>query len=51
MAGIEKRVYYQLGISPKPTANMNKYQDVSEDFIETELIEYNIKKFREINGF
>ena len=50
MAGIEKRVYYQLGISPKPVANMNKYQDVSEDFIETELIEYNIKKFREINN-
>ena len=50
MAGIEKRVYHQLGISPKPVANMNKYQDVSEDFIETELIEYNIRKFREING-
>jgi len=50
MAGIEKRVYHQLGISPKPVANMNKYQDVSEDFIETELIEYNIKKFREINN-
>ena len=50
MAGIEKRVYYQLGISPKPVANMNKYQDVSEDFIETEIIEYNIRKFREING-
>jgi hypothetical protein len=50
MAGIEKRVYHQLGISPKPVANMNKYQDVSEDFIETELIEYNIRKFREINN-
>ena len=50
MAGIEKRVYYQLGLSPKPVANMNKYQDVSEDFIETELIEYNIRKFREINN-
>ncbi len=50
MAGIEKRVYHQLGISPKPKANMNKYQDVSEDFIETELIEYNVRKFREINN-
>jgi len=50
MAGIEKRVYYNLGLSPKPVANMNKYQDVSEDFIETELIEYNVRKFREING-
>ena len=50
MAGVEKRMYHQLGISPKPVANMNKYQDVSEDFIETELIEYNVRKFREING-
>ena len=50
MAGIEKRMYYSLGISPKPVANMNKYQDVSEDFIEPELIEYNVRKFREING-
>jgi hypothetical protein len=50
MAGIEKRMYYSLGISPKPVANMNKYQDVSEGFIEPELIEYNVRKFREING-
>jgi hypothetical protein len=50
MAGIEKRMYYSLGISPKPVANMNKYQDVSEEFIETELIEYNVRKFREMNG-
>jgi hypothetical protein len=50
MAGIEKRLYSNLGISPKPVANMNKYQDVSEDFIETELIEYDVRKFREING-
>ena len=50
MAGVEKRMYHQLGISPKPVANMNKYQDVSEEFIETELIEYNVRKFREING-
>jgi hypothetical protein len=50
MAGIETRMYHQLGISPKPVANMNKYQDVSEEFIETELIEYNVRKFREING-
>jgi predicted peroxiredoxin len=49
MAGIEKRMYHHLGISPKPVANMNKYQDVSEEFIETELIEYNVRKFREIN--
>ena len=50
MAGIETRMYHKLGISPKPVANMNKYQDVSEDSFEPELIEYNVRKFREING-
>jgi hypothetical protein len=50
MAGIEKRLYNNLGTSPKPIANMNQYQDVSKDSIETELIEYNVRKFREING-
>jgi len=50
MAGVEKRMYHQLGISPKPVANMNKYQDVSLDLLESELIEYNVRKFREING-
>ena len=50
MAGIEKRIYHKLGISPKPVANMNNYQDVGLNSIGTELIEYNVRKFREING-
>ena len=50
MAGVEKRVYHQLGISPKPVANMNKYQDVSIDFINVDLVEYNVDMFRKING-
>jgi hypothetical protein len=50
MAGIEKRMYSSLGLSPKPIANMNNYQDVSLDSLEPELIEYNVRKFREING-
>jgi hypothetical protein len=50
MAGIEKRMYNQLGISPKPTANMNNYQGINIEEIQPELIEYNIRKFREING-
>jgi hypothetical protein len=29
---------------------MNNYQDVGIDSIEPELIEYNVRKFREING-
>ena len=50
MAGIEKRMYSSLGLSPKPIANMNNYQNVNIDSIEPELIEYNVRKFREING-
>ena len=50
MAGIEKRMYNQLGLSPKPVANMNNYQGINIEEIQPELIEYNIRKFREING-
>ena len=50
MAGIEKRMYNQLGLSPKPVANMNNYQGVDIEEIQPELIEYNVRKFREING-
>jgi len=50
MAAIGEMPYTKMGLHMKPIANMNKYQDVSEDFIETEFIEYNVRKFREING-
>jgi hypothetical protein len=49
MAAIDGNSYSSLGLSSKPIANMNKYQDVSIDFIDLDLIEYNVKKFREIN--
>jgi len=52
MAGIDKNIYSGLGLTKKPIANMNKYQDISEDLIEENLdyIECNIQKFREINA-
>ena len=51
MAGIDKNTYSDLGLTKKPVANMNKYQDISEDMIEENLdyIEHNIEKFRTIN--
>jgi len=29
---------------------MNKYQDVSIDFVNEDLVEYNVEMFRQING-
>jgi hypothetical protein len=34
----------------KPISNMNKYQDVSIDFVDEGLVEYNVEMFRQING-
>lgn len=50
MAAIDHRPYYHLGLSTKPTANMNKYQDVSIDFIEEDMLMHNVSMFRRING-
>ena len=51
MAGIDKNLYNGLGLTKKPVADMNKYQDISEELIEENLdyIEHNVQKFREIN--
>jgi hypothetical protein len=55
MAAIELQKYDNLGLSSKPKANMNNYQDMklkgefwSEVFIEA--LDHNVKMFREING-
>ncbi len=50
MAGIEQKMYFDLGLPYKPEANMNNFQDIEEKDINLEFIEYNVKKFREING-
>tara|TARA_R110000796_G_scaffold252060_1_gene385011 strand:+ start:977 stop:1771 length:795 start_codon:yes stop_codon:yes gene_type:complete len=49
MAGIEQKMYFDLGLPSKPKANMNNYQNVKEEDINVDFIEYNIRKFREIN--
>jgi len=50
MAGIEQKMYFDLGLPTKPEANMNNFQDIEEKDVNLEFIEYNIRKFREING-
>ena len=50
MAGIEQKMYFDLGLPHKPEANMNNFQDIEEKDTNLEFIEFNIRKFREING-
>ena len=50
MASLEGIKYHDLGLNHKPIANMNNFQDIKEKDVNLELIEFNIKKFREINN-
>jgi hypothetical protein len=50
MAAIGELPYTNMGLSSKPLANMNKYQDISIDFLNEDLVEYNVEMFRKING-
>ena len=50
MAGIEQKMYFDLGLPYKPEANMNNFQDIEEKDANLEFIEFNVRKFREING-
>ena len=50
MAGIEQKMYFDLGLPHKPEANMNNFQDIEEKDVNLEFIEFNVRKFREING-
>jgi len=50
MAAIGEMPYTNMGLSSKPLANMNKYQDVSLEFVNEDLVEYNVEMFRKING-
>jgi hypothetical protein len=51
MATIEGGVYSNMGLDSKPTANMNNYQTIPIEEISEVILEYNIKMFRQINGF
>ena len=50
MAAIGEMPYTKMGLHMKPIANMNKYQDVSIDFVNEDLVEYNVEMFKKING-
>jgi len=50
MAGIERTRYTDLGLTHKPKANMNNFQDKSLDSEQIDIILYNIKKFKQINN-
>jgi len=50
MAAIGEMPYTKMGLFMKPIANMNKYQDMSIDFLNEDLVEYNVEMFRTING-
>jgi len=50
MAAIGEMPYTSMGLSSKPIANMNKYQDINKDFVNEDLVEYNVEMFRKING-
>jgi hypothetical protein len=50
MAAIGEVPYASMGLISKPLANMNKYQDMSIDFLNEDLVEYNVEMFRKING-
>ena len=50
MAGIDFQTYNGLGLSRKPTPNMNGSQDGPVNDIQIGVMLYNIRMFREING-
>jgi hypothetical protein len=50
MAAIGEMPYTKMGLHMKPLANMNKHQDMSLDFVNEDLVEYNVEMFRQING-
>lgn len=49
MAAIGEMPYHNLGLTTKPKANMNNFQDEKIDFINIDLVEYNVEQFRKIN--
>jgi hypothetical protein len=46
MTAIGEMPYTKMGLHMKPIANMNKYQDVSIDFVNEDLVEFNVEMFK-----
>ena len=50
MATLEGSIYTDMGLTKKPVANMNNFQEIHIDEVNLDLLEYNVRRFREING-
>ncbi len=50
MATIQGLKYDTLGLEVKPTANMNECFEMSLSEIDIELLNYNVKQFKQINN-
>ena len=50
MAAIGEMPYTRMGLQSKPLANMNNFQDINLEDLNQDLIDWNVKMFREING-
>jgi hypothetical protein len=50
MAAIGEMPYTKMGLHVKPMANMNKHQDISKEFVNEDLVDFNVEMFRTING-
>jgi hypothetical protein len=50
MAAIGEMPYTKMGLHQKPMANMNKHQDISKEFVNEDLVDFNVEMFRTING-
>jgi hypothetical protein len=51
MAAIGEIPYTKMGLHAKPLANMNNFQSIDIESINTDLVKYNIEMFKQINGF
>lgn len=50
MAAIGEIPYTKMGLQSKPIANMNNFQDMNINDLNVDLVDWNVKMFREING-
>ena len=50
MAALEGEAYNFYGLTDKPKANMNDYQDIATENVDLDLVDNNVEMFRQING-
>jgi hypothetical protein len=50
MAAIGEMPYTKMGLHLKPMANMNNIQGISKEFVNEDLVDFNVEMFRTING-